>query len=95
MISQHTDSQVCTHILSLSFSLLSLSLSLSLSHARAHTFRVLQFRVTVYSCIADIAVSGVEDVCKLTGLERARYSSNEDGLPRINGLGMVHDVITV
>ena len=71
------------------------SLSLSLSLSLMLTFWVLQFRITVYSSIADIAVSGVEDVCKLTGLERAWHSSNKDGLPWVNGLGVVHDVITV
>ena len=86
----------CTHkctLSLLSYYLLSLSLSLSLSLML--TFWVLQFRITVYSSIADIAVSGVEDVCKLTGLERAWHSSNKDGLPWVNGLGVVHDVITV
>ena len=60
-----------------------------------HTFWVLELRITVYPCIADFAISGVENTCKLTGFERAWHSSNEDGLPWINGLGVVHDVITV
>ena len=83
----HTHAHTHTHTLTLSLTSLSLSLM--------HTFWILQFRITVYPSIADTAVSRVEDVCKLTGLERAWHSSNEDGLPRINGIQLtMHKKLT-
>ena len=67
----------------------------ALRHTHTHTFWALELRVAVYPRIADVAVSEVEDICKFTSFERAWHSSNEDSLLWINGLDVVHDIITI
>lgn len=59
------------------------------------TFGIFQFRITVNSCIAHIAISGVKYVGQLSSLEWPWNPSNEDGLPSIYGLGVIHDEVTI
>ena len=61
----------------------------------AHTFGVLQVWVTVNARVAHIAIASVENVGKLTCLQWAGHSTDEDGLPSINWLCVVHDEVTV
>ena len=58
------------------------------------TFRIIEV-VTVYPCIADVVEFCVEDVCKLTGCEWAWYSSDEDCLPKLDGMGSVPNALLV